>query len=313
MLGVDATISTRCSTGDRARAQDSRAPTWSGRSAGSTPRSGTCAASGRASRWSRCSAGTPGRLRAYASSMKRDITPAAGGGAVASACGTSWVSTPSSSASAAECGHDLDEWPGRTEEIMPAIRRALGADVALLVDANSGFSPARAIEVGRMLRGHWRRALRGALPLLGARADQGGRRRARHRRDRRRAGLRAPDLAADDRDARGRHRAARRPLSRRHQPHAARRRMAEEAGLPVTPHSANLSMVTLFTMHLLGAIRTPANISNSRSRGRTIIPGRRGCSATSPYAVEDGQVTIPTSRAGGSRSSRNGWRGRATG
>ena len=51
----------------------------------------------------------------------------------------------------AECGHDVDEWPGRTEEIVPAIRRALGPEVALLVDANSGFSPARAIEVGRLL------------------------------------------------------------------------------------------------------------------------------------------------------------------
>jgi len=31
-------------------------------------------------------------------------------------------------------------------------------------------------------------------------------------------------------------------------------RMAEAADIPVTPHCANLSMVTLFTMHLLRAI-----------------------------------------------------------
>jgi len=31
-------------------------------------------------------------------------------------------------------------------------------------------------------------------------------------------------------------------------------RMAAAAGLPVTPHSANLSLVTMCTMHLLGAI-----------------------------------------------------------
>ena len=31
------------------------------------------------------------------------------------------------------------------------MRRALGDEAALLVDANSGFSPARAIEVGRLL------------------------------------------------------------------------------------------------------------------------------------------------------------------
>src|SRR5258708_28490741 len=51
----------------------------------------------------------------------------------------------------AECGHDVDQWPGRTEEIVPAVARALGADVAKLVDANGGFSPGRAIEVGRLL------------------------------------------------------------------------------------------------------------------------------------------------------------------
>ena len=36
--------------------------------------------------------------------------------------------------------------------------------------------------------------------------------------------------------------------------------MAASAGLPVTPHCANLSMVTLFTMHLLRAIQMPVNI-----------------------------------------------------
>src|SRR3546814_16703132 len=51
----------------------------------------------------------------------------------------------------AECGRDVDEWPGRTEEIVPTIRRELGDAVALLADGNSGFSAERAIEVGRLL------------------------------------------------------------------------------------------------------------------------------------------------------------------
>src|SRR3954465_11227496 len=51
----------------------------------------------------------------------------------------------------AECGHDVDEWPGRTEAIVPKMRKALGDEVELLVDANSGFSPQRAIAVGRRL------------------------------------------------------------------------------------------------------------------------------------------------------------------
>src|SRR5262245_33633174 len=44
-----------------------------------------------------------------------------------------------------ECGHDEDEWPGRTDEIVPLIRRALGPEARLLVDANSGYTPRKAI------------------------------------------------------------------------------------------------------------------------------------------------------------------------
>src|SRR5437764_15049423 len=51
----------------------------------------------------------------------------------------------------AECGRDVDEWPGRTEAIVPRLARALGDGVAKLVDANGGFSPGRAIEVGHLL------------------------------------------------------------------------------------------------------------------------------------------------------------------
>jgi L-alanine-DL-glutamate epimerase-like enolase superfamily enzyme len=47
-----------------------------------------------------------------------------------------------------------DEWPGRTEEIVPAIRAAMDDSVALLVDANSCYGPGQAIEVGKMLEQH---------------------------------------------------------------------------------------------------------------------------------------------------------------
>ncbi len=125
--------------------------------------------------------GRPGPLRAYASSMKRDITPEAeaerflrlrdahGFDAFKFRVG-------------AECGHDVDEWPGRTEAIVPAIRKALGPEAHLLVDANSGFSPGARDRGRPAARGRGDRALRGAVPLLGAGADQGGGRRADGRR-----------------------------------------------------------------------------------------------------------------------------------
>ena len=95
--------------------------------------------------------GTPGKLRAYASSMKRDITPMAEADRF-KRLQDQFGFDAFKFRIAAEYGHDIDEWPGRTEEIVPAIRKALGDKASLLVDANSGFSPRRAIEVGALLK-----------------------------------------------------------------------------------------------------------------------------------------------------------------
>jgi L-alanine-DL-glutamate epimerase-like enolase superfamily enzyme len=48
-------------------------------------------------------------------------------------------------------GHDHDQWPGRTEELITTVRKTLGSNVVLLADANSCFTPKKAIEVGKML------------------------------------------------------------------------------------------------------------------------------------------------------------------
>ena len=48
-------------------------------------------------------------------------------------------------------GHDEDQWPGRTDALVPTVREAIGDGVKLLVDGNSCYTPAKAIEVGRML------------------------------------------------------------------------------------------------------------------------------------------------------------------
>src|SRR5580704_594622 len=78
--------------------------------------------------------GRPRRLRAYASSMRRDITPAD-----EAACLVLLRDEQGFDAFkwrvGAECGHDVDEWPGRTEAIVPTVARALGDGVAKLVDA----------------------------------------------------------------------------------------------------------------------------------------------------------------------------------
>jgi len=94
--------------------------------------------------------GKPRRLRAYASSMRRDISPADEARRLVQLRDERGFDAFKWRV-AAECGHDVDEWPGRTEAIVPQVARALGDGVAKLVDANSGYSPRRAIEVGRLL------------------------------------------------------------------------------------------------------------------------------------------------------------------
>ncbi|HEV2675138.1 MAG TPA: mandelate racemase/muconate lactonizing enzyme family protein [Aliidongia sp.] len=237
--------------------------------------------------------GTPGRLRAYASSMKRDITPVQeaerllrlrderGFDAFKFRIG-------------AEYGRDIDEWPGRTEEIVPTVRRALGDGATLLVDANSGFSPGRAIEVGRMLQDHgvshyeepcpyWEieqtRQVADALDI----DVTGGEQDCQFQIWRQIVGTRAVDIIQPDVCYMG-------GITRTLQV----AEMGAEAGLPCTPHSANLSMVTLFTMHLLGAIPNAGKYLEFSIEGPDYYPWQDGLFRNWPYTVEDGMVTIPS-------------------
>jgi L-alanine-DL-glutamate epimerase-like enolase superfamily enzyme len=48
-------------------------------------------------------------------------------------------------------GADADVYPGRSIEVIREVRKALGDGIAIMVDANSAFTPSRAIELGRRL------------------------------------------------------------------------------------------------------------------------------------------------------------------
>jgi L-alanine-DL-glutamate epimerase-like enolase superfamily enzyme len=152
--------------------------------------------------------GTPGTIRAYGSSMKRDITPK-DEAARLSRLRDEFGFDAFKFRIGAEVGRGQDEWPGRTEKIVPTMRKAMDDSVALLVDANSCYSPAQAIEIGKMLIDNGISHFEEPLPLLGIRADQAGHRSTvctAHRCHRRRTGLRASELALDDRHEGGRHR-----------------------------------------------------------------------------------------------------------
>jgi len=95
--------------------------------------------------------GSVRRLPVYASSMRRDIEPAEEATRLAGLQDRHGYRAVKFRIGR-ECGHDQDEWPGRTEAVVPAVRRAVAEGTTLLVDANSCYTPAKAIEVGRMLQ-----------------------------------------------------------------------------------------------------------------------------------------------------------------
>jgi L-alanine-DL-glutamate epimerase-like enolase superfamily enzyme len=151
-------------------------------------------------------------------------------------------------------GHDRDAWPGRTEELIPTVRHAVGENVSLLVDANSCYTPPRAIEIGRCLEQQnvchfeepcpyweleWTAEVATALdvPVAGGEQDNDL---AQWRRMLR---MNAVDIAQPDLCYIGGFTRALRVAE-----------MARQAGKQVVPHSANLSLVTLFALHLLASI-----------------------------------------------------------
>ena len=230
-------------------------------------------------------------LRAYASSMKRDITPADEARRM-----LDWRDRHGFDAFkfrvGAEYGHDRDEWPGRTEEIVPTMRRALGPDATLLVDANSCYSPARAIEVGRLLQDqgishfeepcpYWEleqtKAVRDALAI----DVTGGEQDCYLPLWKHMIAMGAVDIVQPDVCYMG---GITRTLEVA--------RLAHAAGLPCTPHSANLSMVTLFTMHLLCAIPNAGKYLEFSIEGPDYYPWQEGLFASSPYAVREGFVHL---------------------
>ncbi|MEX0971005.1 MAG: mandelate racemase/muconate lactonizing enzyme family protein [Paracoccaceae bacterium] len=235
--------------------------------------------------------GSPGRLATYASSMKRDITPADEATRFLRLRDQFGFSAFKFRV-AAETGRDVDEWPGRTEEIVPTIRRALGDSATLLVDANSGFSPARAIAVGHMLQDngvvhfeepcpYWEMEQTKQVTDALALDVTGGEQDWDMQHWKRMIAMRAVNVIQPDIMYMG-------GLTRTLQVGA----MGAAAGLPCTPHCANLSAVTLFTMHLLRAIPNAGPYLEFSIEGADYYPWQQGLFVQDPYTITDGQAEV---------------------
>ena len=64
--------------------------------------------------------------------------------------------------------------------------------------------------------------------------------------------------------------------------------------MPITPHSANLSLVTICTMHLLGAISNPGKYLEFSIEGDDYYPWQKDLFLGDPFAIEDGKIEIPS-------------------
>lgn len=238
--------------------------------------------------------GRPRPFPVYASSMRRDISPEDEAARFVHLRDTHGY-TAFKFRIGKECGHNEDEWPGRTEAIVPAIRRALGDDAALLVDANCCYSPPKAIKVGRMLEEYgichfeepcpyWEyeqtAEVTAALNPLFINVA-GGEQDCDLSQWRRMVNLPAFDIVQPDICYVG-------GLTRALRVAA----MANAAGIPCVPHSANLSMVTVFTLHMMGAIENAGPYVEFSIEGPDYYPWQDGLFSPALEA-RDGKVQIP--------------------
>ena len=236
--------------------------------------------------------GTPRPYPAYASSMRRDIGPREETDRLAR-LRDDFGFTAFKFRIGKECGHDEDEWPGRTEAIVPAMREALGDGAVLMVDANSCYTPKKAIEVGRMLERYgvshfeepcpyweldWTREVSESLDISVA----GGEQDCMLSQWQRMVDVHAVDVVQPDVCYVG-------GLTRSLQV----AEMAQRAGIRCLPHSANLTLVTVFALHLSGAIENAAPYVEFSIEPSEYYPWQDGLFAPA-LAAHDGKLQIPS-------------------
>jgi L-alanine-DL-glutamate epimerase-like enolase superfamily enzyme len=235
--------------------------------------------------------GKVGPLPAYGSSMRRDISPADEATRLAKlrdtfGCKAFKIRLGSPG------GRNKDAAPGRSEAIIPAVRKAVGPDIELHADANSCYTPDVAIPMGRRLEDaryaafeepcpywelEWTREVTQALKI----DVQGGEQDNDMAQWRRMIGMRAVDIVQPDICYVGGLTRAWRVA-----------KMAEAAGLVTKPHAANVSLVTVFTMHLLAALPKAGEVEFSIEEDAAIT--RQARAMFDPMLeMKDGRAVMP--------------------
>jgi L-alanine-DL-glutamate epimerase-like enolase superfamily enzyme len=232
--------------------------------------------------------GKPGWFPVYGSSMRRDITPQDEAARLAKLRDQLGYRAFKIRVGKVN-GHDQDQWPGRSEALIPTVRKAVGDQVVLLADGNSCYTPRGAIEIGQQLEangyGHfeepcpyweleWTAEVAAALsiPVAGGEQDYDLNQWPRI------IQMKAVDIVQPDIGYIGGLTRALRVAQ-----------MAQEAGLPCVPHSANRAMVVIFSLHMMGAIPNAGpHVEFSIEAG----DWQEGLYTPAPVVV-DGKVKIP--------------------
>ncbi|WP_020593113.1 mandelate racemase/muconate lactonizing enzyme family protein [Kiloniella laminariae] len=235
--------------------------------------------------------GTTASFPAYASSMQRNITPEQELARFQKLKDLHGYSSFKFRIGK-ECGHDQDQWPGRTEAIIPTIRKGLGDDVTLLVDANSSYSPPRAIEVGKLLQEHginhfeepcpyweleWTKQVTDSLDIDVSGGEQDNYLPIWQKITR----GKIVDIAQPDICYMGGITRTLRVVE-----------LAKQAGMPITLHAANLSLVTLFSLHMMGGISNPGKYLEFSIEGLDYYPWQNDI-FTPGFQITDGNLAIP--------------------
>ncbi|MHB1037105.1 MAG: mandelate racemase/muconate lactonizing enzyme family protein [Pirellulales bacterium] len=187
-------------------------------------------------------------------------------------------------------GHNRDAAPGRTDKLIPTVRKAVGDGIQLGADGNSCFTPPRAIEVGRILEAnryfwfeepcpYWELEWTAEVAAALAMNVSGGEQDNDLAQWRRMIRTNAVDILQPDLCYVGGFTRAWRVA-----------KMGQKAGKRVVPHSSHLSLVTLFSLHFMAAIPNAGpfvefTIEGDVNQGETIY--------SPALVVKDGKVKLP--------------------
>ena len=230
-------------------------------------------------------------IAAYGSSMRRDISPEEEASRMV-ALRDSKGFTAFKLRVGKVTGHDKDQWPGRSEKLIPTVRKALGDNIDLMADANSCYTPPKAIALGRIMEDnncfffeepcpYWELEWTAEVAKNVNVAVAGGEQDNDLAQWRRMINMNAVDIAQPDVCYIGGLTRALRVA-----------RMAHKAGKLCIPHSSNVSMVSVFTLHMLGAIPNSKYIEFTID-GTSELARESQAMYEPQLTVVDGKVMIP--------------------